>query len=222
MSEEGKVRLLVIPIVAMLAVTMVVAGWQYEESIEWEKGYQELEVDYRENIVEETDLTDKYYENKTTTAVTTVNNESTLELTVEMFMSSMTGEGNYETKIRLSAEGEFSSDLEPDEIRLTAQGLDGKDTIQNVLDFRTSQNEVDNASVVSWEEMDKHNIGGRGTEEAFQTFEVDGPEFSTETEITITISEENIGNEYSYEFQAILGGLSEEVSSTVEVTFLER
>ncbi|MFP4142644.1 MAG: NosD domain-containing protein [Thermoplasmata archaeon] len=31
MSEEGKVRLMVIPIVAMLAVTMIVAGWQQSE-----------------------------------------------------------------------------------------------------------------------------------------------------------------------------------------------
>ena len=38
MSEEGKVRLLVISIVAMLAVTMVVAGWLHDdqEPIEWE------------------------------------------------------------------------------------------------------------------------------------------------------------------------------------------
>jgi len=38
MSEDGKIRLMVVAIVAMLAVTLVVAGWQYEdqEPIEWE------------------------------------------------------------------------------------------------------------------------------------------------------------------------------------------
>jgi len=33
-SEDGKIRMMVIPIVAMLVVTMVVAGWQYEEEQE--------------------------------------------------------------------------------------------------------------------------------------------------------------------------------------------
>jgi len=38
LSEEGKARLMVVPIVVMLAVTMVVAGWLHEdqEPIEWE------------------------------------------------------------------------------------------------------------------------------------------------------------------------------------------
>ena len=214
---------MVIPIVAMLAVTMIVAGYRYEgEPIEVVEGYQTLEVEYRENLVEETDLTDKYYENETATAVTTVNNESTLELNVEMFMSSITGPGNYQTKIWLSAEGEFSDDLDPDEIRLTAQGLDGKNTIQNALDFETSQNEGTNASFVDWEETEKINTGARGEHEAFITFDVEEGEFHINTRVETRINEENIGNQYSYEFQAILDGLSEEVSSTVEVTFLER
>ena len=154
-SETNKVRVMVIPIVAMLAVTMIVAGYRYEgEPIEVVEGYQTLEVEYRENLVEETDLTDKYYENETATAVTTVNNESTLELNVEMFMSSITGPGNYQTKIWLSAEGEFSDDLDPDEIRLTAQGLEGKNIAENTLDFNTGWNEADNASFLGWDQTE--------------------------------------------------------------------
>ncbi|MFO7791725.1 MAG: hypothetical protein R6W73_01925 [Candidatus Saliniplasma sp.] len=216
---------MVLPIIAMLAVTMIVAGyWNEGEQIEIDvdEGYQELEVEYRENLVEETDLTDKYYENETATSVTTVNNESTLELNVEMFMSSITGEGNYQTKIWLSAEGKFSSDLDPDEIRLTAQGLGGKNTRKNRLDFLTSSNEGKNASFVGWDETEKISPGARGEHESFITFDVEEERFNIETMVQIGIDESNIGNEYSYQFQSVLGGLSEEVTSTVEVTFLKR
>ncbi len=213
MNEETKVRLMVVPIVAMLAVTMMVTGWQ--QDIVVEEGYNEMGIEYRENIIEETDLTDKYYENKTCTAVTTVNENNTLELTIEMFMSSLTGEGDYQTIIKMSAEGEFFSDLKPSEIRLTAKGLEGENTSNNFLDFLTSQNKCKNASFVGWEETEKRSPGARGEHESFITFDVEKGEFNIETRVQIVIDESNIGNEYSYQFQAVLDGLSEDVTTTV-------
>jgi len=74
MSDEGKARFMVIPIVVMLAVT-IVARWHHQEPIDVDEAYEELEVDHRENFVEERGLMDKYHEDETITAVTPVNNE---------------------------------------------------------------------------------------------------------------------------------------------------
>lgn len=215
--------LLLLPVV-LLVLGSGISGLLMEEQepITVEEGYEEMNVEYRENLVEETDLTDKYYDNKTCTSVTTVNDNYTLELNVEMFMSSITGIDDYQTKIKLSVEGDFSSDLKPDEIRFTAKGLEGKDTSKNALDFLTSQNDCSNASFVGWEETEKISPGARGEDRAYVTFDVEEGKFDIETEIQMVIDESNIGDEYSYRFQGIAAGLSQEVRSTIKVTFLER
>ena len=187
-----------------------------------DKTHENLNVVYRENLVEKTDLTDKYYENKTCTSVTTVNENYTLEFNVEMFMSSITGIGNYQTKIFLNAKGKFSSELKPDEIRLRAKGIEAEKIDQNNLDFITSYNEAYNASFVGWDSSEKIRKGAIGDHEAFITFDVKKGTFNISTMVEIVIDESNIGNEYSYRFQSVAYYQSQGVTSTVNLTFLER
>ncbi|MFW5945713.1 MAG: hypothetical protein ACOCTN_02425, partial [Candidatus Natronoplasma sp.] len=110
LSEEGKVRLMVIPIVAMLAVTMLVAGWQQEKKpvqIEVDEGYDEIVIPEEEQPDEGGPATTP--QNKSI-VTTNVNNESYLEFEVEPRSVKI---GDYMTvRLKLSAEGYFEEELD--------------------------------------------------------------------------------------------------------------
>lgn len=222
-DDKNKPRLtLLVILMVFVSIAVYSLNTEFNEKISVDEGHENLNVVYRENLVEKTDLTDKYYENKTCTSVTTVNENYTLELNVEMFMSSITGIENYQTKIFLNAKGKFSSELKPDEIRLTAKGIEGEKIDQNNLDFITSYNEAYNASFVGWDNSEKIRKGAIGVHEAFINFDVKKGTFNISTMVEIVIDESNIGNEYSYRFQSVAYYQSQGVTSTVNLTFLER
>ncbi|MFW5904555.1 MAG: hypothetical protein ACOCTK_03705, partial [Candidatus Saliniplasma sp.] len=109
-SETTKVRVMVIPIVAMLALTMVVAGWQQEEEeqveIEVDEGYDEIVIPEEEQPEEGGPET--YPQNKST-VTTHVNNESSLEFEVEP-KSVMRSDRVMTIRLKLSAEGYFEEE----------------------------------------------------------------------------------------------------------------
>ncbi len=219
MSEEGKVRLMVIPIVAMLAVTMIIAGYYQEEEqeIEVEEGYDEMSFEY----IDMDDLPGYTgYINKTTNVTTYIEDTTHIEeskLEFEVIASGMSVEkygGYYMINIFLDAEGEFTKNLSPESFQFRAEQLIDEDIKQEVddlpkLEFHGSETAIDNGTSSGTQ---KTWVKGEG--EASWGFDLQDEDFKSETMIRWFIP---LGSEspYTIEFKAVVGGFSEEVKSTI-------
>ncbi len=202
MSEEGKARLMVIPVVAMLAVTMMVAGWQQggddEVEIDVAPGHGELIIP-EEKIPEKGEV-ENYPQNKSI-VTTYVNNESSLELEVEpMYVTSPADEHNVRFKFR--ATGEFDEDLDIENLKFVATPSDG------IFTFEGGFANISGGTLIKQE----------WPPESF-VYVLDSNEFTAEVTYSWTIHREKEGDSFSLEVEAIVGGLSEEVSASIDVHF---
>jgi len=219
-SEEGKVRLMVIAIVAMLAITMVVAGWQYEEQVEIDiqEGSAEINIEYLEEKGEVEDVS------KSAVATTEVEENSELELNVFVgTMVTLGVEEQTEIVVSMDATGEFEEELTPDSFRFSGRILyDGEDEVAEVplLHFETGYTDIDNGSV--WAGR-RHKLSTRGleaVEPAFIGFDLDDNSFDAESRMLWYIPFDN-EVPHTLELKAIVEGMSEEVTSTVQVNISE-
>jgi len=214
LSEEGKVRLMVVPIVAMLAVTMVVAGWQHEGPIEWEKGYDEMEIEYVEPG-EAVPSPEEDREMEKVTAITEINDgRSTIEFSVETISISRGGHPTRSTvTLGLLAEGDFEENLSPESIRFTAELVN--ETTESFISFSFLKGYIEAEGATLWPTEDIRSVGG--SETAYIGFDIHEDEFTIWDEISWQIYDEDLGT-YTLELRAEIEGLSEEITSTVQVT----
>ncbi|GEM_PF-3610390 len=222
--EKNRIKTITLLLVPVLLIAAVAGYYLYEDEqpIDVEEGYVEIDVEYRDGLVEGTDLTDKYYENKTSTAVSIVDENYTLELTILVHQSSIVGKtGEYQTIIYLYAVGNFSDSYDLDEFIFSVEGLGGENTIDNHVNFQLGTYEGNNTSFVGYDEPSKYQLGVRGDRKAFVTFDVEDGHFSVSTRLDILIGESNLVNPYTYRFGGTLTGLSEDVTSTIDLTFME-
>ena len=207
MSEEGKVRMMVIPIVAMLAVTMVVAGWQHGEEqleIDVDEGYDEIVIpEEMIKIPEGENVTGTYPQNKSM-ATTYVNNESSLEFEVEP-EAVVSDPRRHSVHFTLKARGEFDEDLEIEDFQFQV--------VQEVGDTYSLGNTANISGLTLWEYSKQ-----REHPESYG-FDVDSNEFTAEIDYVWTISREDWGEPHTVELEAIVGGLSEDVSVGIDVHF---
>ena len=195
--------MMVVPIVAMLAVTMVVAGWQQggEQDIDVVPGHGEIIIPEEEIPGEGGPET--YPQNKSI-ATTYVNNESYLEFEVKPMYVYCT-EREHGMRLKLQARGEFDENLEIEDFQFIATPSDG---------FFTFQPSFANLSGVSPWEYSKQ----RKQPESFG-FSVDSNEFTVEITYFWGINREKEGDTFTLELEAIVEGLSEDVSVNVDVYF---
>ncbi|MFP4000480.1 MAG: hypothetical protein ACLFU5_01075 [Thermoplasmata archaeon] len=211
MTEETKVRLMVIPIVVMLAVTMLVAGWQQEKKpvqIEVEEGYEEITTEYLEG---EEGPIEKY--NKAT-ALTHINNEKSLEFKVTLtFISNHSHPDltiNYQQlKLDLQVEGDFEERLGLEKMKIKVSEIGETEEIPNLIHFLEGDTNIEGGDVRTFT-----NIEG----ERYIAFDIGSNEFEAETEIQWEIRGQNVGEDFTLELQAVAdGNISETVNSTVEI-----
>ncbi len=201
-SEKNKTRLMVIPIVAMLAVTMVVAGWQHEEEqleIDVDEGYDEIVIP-EEEVPAENEV-ENYPQNKSM-ATTYVNNESSLEFEVEPIYVGRT-KRQQSTRFNLQARGEFDEDLEIEDFQFQV--------VQEVGDTYSLGNTANISGLTLWEYSKQ-----REHPESYG-FDVDSNEFTAEIDYVWTISREDWEEPHTLELEAIVGGLSEDVTVSIDV-----
>ena len=192
---------MVIPIVAMLAVTMVVAGWQYEEEseqpeIEVQRGENETEISYARKGEPSVDY------NRSVMANTTVDGETALEFEV-LNMAVMSGGGYHWTYIDVTAEGSLPEELDLEEFRFEASE-DGN--ISRSIFFERGSSMIDNGSV-----RDDLDMGPK------EIFDLDENDFKAESSLVWSIPEGNWGEPCTLELTPVIDGLSEEVSASIEV-----
>ncbi len=207
-SDEGKARFMVIPIVAMLAVTLVVAGWQYEEEdpieVDVDEGYDEIVIP-EEKIPAENEV-ENHPQNQSV-ATTYVNNESYLEFEVEP-ESVMSCEWRRSIFFNFRAKGEFDEDLEIEDFGFLAVETEGGPEL-NSYDYLSNTANISEGS--DWEYSKQHQ------EPRSFGFDVDSNEFTAEIDYTHSIVRENWEEPHTLELEAIVGGLAEEVSVSIDV-----
>jgi len=226
MSEDTKPRLIVVAIVVMLAVTMVVAGWQYEEEreIEVDEGYDEINVtvppsqNFRDN------------ESYRVTARSEINDgEGYLEIDViagkwiELPKMSRFHLDNHFINI----DGQLGSEYNPDRLTVEAQlinspALERKERreLLRLKYWHSEGSGEEGLETCSLEKMEYSNLG----EEAFVYYEVEENNFSVEH--LVMDSEHNynyslVDEPITIEYRAILEGLQEEVRATARVTYTQ-
>ena len=211
-SEEGKVRLMVIPIVVMLAVTMVVAGWQYEE---------EVDIDVEENpselTIEHADEEGPGYnfgEGVNVLALTTVDNTS--ELKFEVNPIGITVLGDYErVHLELMAEGSFEEHPDLETFMFTVSEKEEKESPFNGVGFQSSHSQIDEGNLLPPDQRRSGVTLVNPNYTAFESFNVDSNEFTAETNLVWEIPPENMDEEFTLKLEAVLEGLSEDVTATV-------
>lgn len=224
LSEEGKVRLMVIPIVAMLGVTMIVAGYYQEEEqieIEVDEGYEEICIEYLPRLntgkTFQNETTGNYYKNAT--AITYLEEENN-SLHFQVVVESISLYSDEHTiRLKLQAEGNFNEKFELEKLLFQMQELNGKNVSRNGQDFDitfTKENNVD-----LWPE-EKNNGGSIGTHPAYIGFDINGNRFSAEGHVTWRIPRSNWNNTYTLRLQSFVKGLAQDVPATVEVNIQER
>jgi len=222
LSEEGKVRLMVVPIVAMLAVTMVVAGWQYEdqESIEWEEGFDETAVTV---LPPTSNINYPQNGSQSAIAVSTIDGEEALELNVTPINSVATvGEyGNteeYRSNVLINVEGNIPDGLEPEELVIETEVKEVPTVDDIVLNHYMSQWEAEDLDLWAQEEL---NTGTGGEEPLVLGSDIEDNNFTGECRFGYSYFKRDVpfDEPITIEVTAILRGLAEEVTARTEVTF---
>ena len=214
-SEKNKVRMMVLPIIAMLVVTMIVAGYRDEgERIEVDEGFGEITVEYQPDP----GTSSGYVYNRNSIVTTSIDDDSSLELnvTVENVINQFrTVEMGYGTQvdILISVEGNFEDDLSPETLEFRARGLEGHNVSSNNHNIIPGRGETEGCS--RW--SSGHSLFGWGTETANIGYDIEQNEFVVNTVLDWHIHGESYGEPYTLEVQAVVGGFEEEIKATVHV-----
>lgn len=222
MSEEAKVRLMVVPIVAMLAVTMMVAGYQQdgEQDIEVEEGYGEMEIEYLPGP----DQSETFYDaetdrsSKNATATTSLkDSNSTLkfEVLVESIIST---ENRQFIHLILSTQGSFEKNSQINKNLFKVKGLDENNGSNYIYDFNLACFEGENIELWS---PDEYVSGSAGDSESFIGFDIIKNEFSASCELTWKIPRRHWNENYTIRVESIASGLAQDIVSTVDVNIRE-
>jgi len=218
MTEEGKVRLMVIPIVAMLAVTMVVAGYQYEEQVEIdvEEYPGELTIEHLNEPDDETGIVGALPE-KNETGITNINEKSELKIEVDP-ESIMRTSREQTVRLDFQMSGNFDEKFDLDTLRIEVSETPEDEPSSNGIDFLLTDVEIEGGE--RWPEEDFPG-GLRYTSPdrpAYVGFDLTSNEFMTNGSIQWTFPSENIGEDFTMQLQAVVdGNISENVLSTIQI-----
>ncbi|MFO7792932.1 MAG: hypothetical protein R6W73_08155 [Candidatus Saliniplasma sp.] len=221
-SETTKVRLMVLPIIAMLMITMMVTGCLEEgEKIEdIDSNHDEMSIEYvgkeKDGVSFRNETTGEYERNAT--AITYVDGEEN-HLSFDVIAESIIGLGESQwVRLVLNVEGKFSEEYSPEEFLFTMRALEGENVSRSHQDFDMGFLEDENLNLWPYEEL---LMGSGGTEKSFLGFDVEKNEFSGEVQVTWTIEPFDFADDYTLKLNSVVRGMSEEVKSTVEVNLTE-
>jgi len=218
-SEENKVRMMVLPIIAMLVITMVVAGWQYED-IQVQEGTNEMEVEVppypEQKIIQDS-----------VSATSYINNENNfIEINIEArFWKPDFG------FIVVSVESELDPDMNPSDLVIQSEITDAPEMERTSISFHElpDEDEIQNLSIWSHEDFILTSSGGAPSHIGF---EITGNHFSfNEEEVTVMAlpwdvfydeDEKVLESQMTVEITATIEGLSEDVETSARINYIPK
>ncbi len=220
MREENKIRLMVVPIAAMLVVTMFTAADHQqvgEREIEVEEGYDELTVVVPPAPEDGENQESKHFENEST-ATTLINEDyGSLELGVSPRYWHGPPDA-YMCFIEIDVKGDLSLELDPKDMVIQTESIEAPELDRLHVGHRASQWDAEGLEL--WPGT-KRRDGVVGEQETIiGSYLEDEDNFSVDTEILIEHPTADLTQEpITIEFRATLRGLSEKVTATSRVTF---
>jgi len=213
-SDKNRPRftLVVILLIFVSITAYSLNNAESKQKITVDEGYDEIVIPEEEQPDE--DLVTTIPQNKSI-VTTNVNNESSLEFEVE---PRSVKRGDYMTvRLKLSAEGYFVDELDVSTFKFRASEKEESERPFNGVNFMTSYNQIDGGE--RWppheQQPGKWMVGPEDF--AHDGYDLDSNEFSVETMLYWEISPENIGEEFTLQLEAIVGGLSEDVTATIDI-----
>ena len=200
-----------------VSITAYSLGAESKTEITVDEGYDEIVIPEEEqpdeNDVE--NVTGTNLQNKSV-VTTIVNNESSLEFEVEP-RSITKSLDLMQVRIKLSAEGYFVDELDVSTFEFRASEKEDSESPFNGVLFHPEYSQIDNGE--RWphheQQIGKAMIGPEHF--AYDGYDLDSNDFSVETMLYWEIDPENIGEEFTLQLEAIVGGLSEDVPATVDI-----
>ena len=213
---KGKDKKLIAVLVVPVVIIAAVAGYYLypvEEPLRIDEGYAEIWLEYLPGP----DEGETYYDKNVTATTYVDGNDNWLEFEVIPLSSSSDTDYQY-VRFTLVTNGHFESTYSPQELLFIVKGLDGPDVYNNHQDFLLSGLNISNLTL--WPNP-MQNTGSRGSVEAFNGFDVDENEFYAEVELRWRIPRENWNKNYTLRLESTVRGMSEDVTSTIDVHIME-
>ncbi|MFW6072065.1 MAG: hypothetical protein ACOC6U_01040 [Thermoplasmatota archaeon] len=213
-SDKNRPRLTLI-VIFLIFVSITAYSLNNAESkqkITVDEGYEKIKMKHYNGE----DLGIVYGDILNTTAVTTIDKQSSLELKV--VPRSITVNNDYhQINIEIYTEGDFSSKHEIKVFKFTAAEKKKSEKPYNHLNYYLSSTGIDNGNMWSAEDQSQGVVAVGPDKIAFVGFDLISKKFSTSTELSWRIPVENIGNNYTLELKGVVKGLSEDVTVTIDI-----
>ena len=194
---------------------MLITGCLEEEDpieVEVDEGYDEIVIPEEEQPDEGGPVT---YPQNQSIVTTNVNNESSLEFEVEP--RSLKRSDVIDARIKLSAEGTFEEELDVSTFKFRISEKEESESPFNIVRFHPEYSQIDNGERWPYHEQQKGGAMVGPGNFVYEGYDLDSNEFSVETMLYWEIDSENIGEEFTLQLEAIVGGLSEDVPATIDV-----
>ncbi|MGM0404926.1 MAG: hypothetical protein ACQEQM_02135 [Thermoplasmatota archaeon] len=212
---------MVLPIIAMLVVTMIVAGYQDEgKPIEVDEGYDEMNLGYLPGPNESETFYDEDNDSssKNATATTSLKDSNgTLEFEV-LVESIISTENRQFIHLILSTDGSFEKNDQINKNLFKVKGLDGNNGSNYVYNFDLSCFEGENVEL--WL-PDEFVSGSSGESESFIGFDVKENEFSAGVRIVWNVPRRHWNESYTIRIESIARGQSQDIISNIDVHIQE-
>lgn len=201
-SEKNKIRVIVVAIIAILAVTMIVARYRDEGEqidVDDEDGFDEIIIDDPPDIGEV-----ENYPGKNSTALVYVNNDNYLKFEVDL-RAAWTTETRRGIDMKFEIEGEFVEDLDPESLLINIEEISELSDTVSKVDFEFSS-------------LREENLTYSHTRSPWTLrHDIDADEFEMFAVLQWTIYPDYLHEDLTLELSAIVEGFSEEVSAVVHV-----
>ncbi len=169
-----------------------------------DEGYEEISVEY----LPETNVVESNYDNYSVTATTYINNESTLKLKLKL-ESIVVTDRVQTVRYSVTVTGEIEDNLEPEKLKIMPfrNKTSGAKPV-TIYNFNNNFLDTMNASFVD------SKIGG---DLNYDLFKIKNSDFKAHTLLLWDIPIEKCGNPYTLHNKAVLEGLSQDVTVTVDL-----
>ncbi len=232
MREENKIRLMVVPIAAMLVVTMFTAGNQQvgEQELDVEEGYDEITVIVPPKPEGEPNKKALFRTCENATAMSHINgNKSYLQIDVHPYYwgaipPDNTSRATYYVGIFVSVEANLESEYDPKALRIESRVLGAPKIDSNHINWHTSDMDNEDRNNLNPWPASKMSTGVQGDGCSYIGYDIKGNNFATGDTKLRNEHPSNyslVDSPITIEIKGVLKGLSKDVEATVNLSFTQ-
>lgn len=204
-GEKNKPRLtLIVILLVFVSITVYSLNVESKTEISVDEGIEEISVEY----LPEQNIPERNYDNYSVTSTTHINNESTLKLKLKPLAIVVTDEVQI-VMYSVTVTGDIKDNLQPGKLKIMLFGNKTSGAkLFTIYSFDNNFLDTKNTSFID------SKVGG---DLDYDLFKIESNSFKAHTQITWDIPIEKCGNPYTLHNRAVLEGLSQDVTVTVDL-----